>query len=191
MNLAARSTATLALLSAVLVPIASVNAATLTFQLDGAEGNPTFSETVGGVTLTLSNSNFGYLTDASSDGAGLFIANEGGTLRQTSFDLKFDQSVTLVSYFISQVALSPSPGTFTIGTASGLGTTTGSHSFTGVFTTTPNVNATFNASINSHSGQFYLQSITVTTVPEPTEWAVIGAAACLGVGLALRRRQGK
>ncbi len=204
MNPTTSSTAKMALLAAVMIPVAAAQAGVIIFTFDGTEGSTSYSKTVSGVTLTLTNPvesnggmdvfDFGQVTGSGGGAGDLNLSNIG--VYVSSFNFKFDSDVTVTGYNISEIDGTPG-GTFSL-SASGSTTssanslaTTGDNSVSGTFSIAANTIGTFDSTIPA--GTFLaLSSITVTTVPEPGEWATITAAGCGAASLLLRRsRQSK
>lgn len=192
-NLPKHSTANSALLAAAMIPVAAANAAVIVFPLDGTEGVTSFTKTVSGVTLTLSNpvEVNGVFAFGVYGNPGLSLSSPG--LLVSAFNFSFSSDVVITGYNLNTVIGTPS-GTFSLsapGSTTSPGNllaTTGDHAITGGFAITANTLGTFVADIPG-SGQANLQSITVSTVPEPSEWAALTAAACGGIALFLRRRK--
>ncbi len=194
------STSNLALLAAVMIPVAAAQADTFTYNLSGTEGASTYSQTVNGVTLSLlanptEISNvyaFGIINSGPANGD-LDLSAPGVLV--SAFTFSFSSAVTIDSYNVGVIA-GPSAGTFSLSasgstTSSGnLLTSTGSHAVSGPFSIAANTVGTWTATIPSGTYTYpTIRSITVTTVPEPGEWATITAAGCGFAALLLRRRQ--
>jgi hypothetical protein len=195
LSLAQKSTTKMALLAAVMVPVVTANAAIIIFTFDGTEGATSYSKTVSGVTLTLTNPvesdgvfAFGNVGAGSGD---LNLSNVG--VYVSSFNFKFSSDVTVTGYNISQIDGTPS-GTFSLSapgatTSSGNSlATTGDNSVSGTFSIAANTIGTFDSTIPAGT-YIAMHSITVTTVPEPGEWATITATGCGLAALLLRRRK--
>ena len=189
------SSARLALLAAVTVPVATASAATFVF--DGTEGVTSYSKTVSGITLSLSNPvesgtgnvfAFGILGVTGNHDLSL------GFPLVTAFDFQFSQAVTITGYNVGFVSTA-GPSTFTL-TSSGSTTSSGNslasvgdHTISPGFVIAANHTGTFTTSIPP-GASIALHSITVTAaVPEPAEWTSLAAAACGGAALLLRRRR--
>jgi hypothetical protein len=191
------SLSSLALLAAVMIPVAA-QADMFTYNISGTEGVSTYSQTVNGVTMSfLANPTesssvyaFGIINSGPANGD-LDLSAPG--LLVSAFTFKFDAAVQIVSYTVGVIA-GPSAGTFSLsapGSTTSTGnslTTTGSHSVVGGFSIAANTVGTWSAAIPSGTYPT-IRSITVSTVPEPGEWATITAAGCGFAALLLRRRK--
>lgn len=196
----------MALLAAVMIPVASANAGVLVFDLDGVEGSTSFSKTVGGITLNLTNPLGG-----SNQGADAFaflgvspaltVTGAAGILLYT-FNFTFDAPVTITGYTVRADQFEPSgTGAFSLSapgstTSSGNSLeTAGFSALNGTFAIAANTVGTFiteGMAPTQYGGPIYsIVSISVATVPEPGEWATLSAAACAGTALFLRRRRAK
>ncbi len=199
-NSTTNSTAKMALLAAVMIPVAAAHAGVIIFTFDGSEGaqSTSYSKTVGGVTMTLTNPvesddvfAFGQVTG--SGGAAGDLNLSAFNVYVSSFKFQFSSDVIVTGYNISQIDGTPD-GTFSLSapgstTSSGNSlTTTGDHTVSGTFSIAANTIGTFNSTIAPDT-YLALHSITVTTVPEPGEWATITAAGCGAAALLLRRRR--
>ena len=193
--LSKKSTAKMALLAAVMVPVVTANAAVIIFTFDGTEGSTSYSKTVSGVTLTLTNpvesGNVFAFGQVGSNAGDLNLSNIG--IYVSSFNFKFSSDVTVTGYNLSQIDGTPA-GTFSLsapGSTTSTGNslaTTGDNSVSGTFSIAANTIGTFDSTIPAGT-YIAVHSITVTTVPEPGEWATITAAGCGAAALLLRRRR--
>ena len=197
----------MALLAAVMIPVASANAGVLTFPLDGVEGSATtsFSKTVGGVTLNVSNPLTGAANPVNQFFTGSFAVVElsgPAGYGAYSFNFSFDAPVTITGYTMASSSFFASgTGTFSLSasvstTSSGNSTETGGfNDLNGVFSIAANTLGTFTTdgmATTQNGGPLYtILSITVAPVPEPGEWATLSAAACAGTAMFLRRRRAK
>jgi hypothetical protein len=176
----------------------STQAAVFVFDLGGAGGTSSYTSTAGGITLTVSDPNN---TDGTftQSGNGTYLSGAGEPFA-SSWKMSFDQEVTLVAY---NIGLLFGPDTFnTQGTIS---ITTAGHSSVGNDVTTEGVDLAFNTPFtlaahevatlqsfftgSTFDGLIVLQSITVSTVPEPAEAAALAAGLCGATALLLRRRR--
>ena len=95
------SSAKLALLAAASIPVMSTAHASITFVIEGTEGDTSFTQTVGGVTLTLtpvvqSQFAFGDLNGTPGD---LVLSGSGFGLTQ-QFTFSFSTDVQVLSYVV-------------------------------------------------------------------------------------------
>ena len=202
-----KSSNSMALLAAVMIPVASANAGVLVFDLDGVEGSTSFSKTVGGITLNLTNP----LVGSDSEGSNVFaflgvspaltVTGAAGILLYT-FNFTFDAPVTITGYTVRADQFEPSgTGAFSLSapgstTSSGNSLeTAGFSALNGTVAIAANTVGTFiteGMAPTQFGGPIYtIVSISVATVPEPGEWATLSAAACAGTALFLRRRRAK
>ena len=179
-------------------PTLATQAAVFTFDLGGGGGTSSYTSTAGGITLTVSDPNNSGGTFTQS-GSGTYLSGEGEPF-PSSWKMSFDQEVTLVAY---NVGLLFGPDTFnTMGT---LSVTTAGHSSVGNDVTTEGSDLPFNTPFtlaanevatlqsfftgDTFGGLIVLQSITVSTVPEPEAAAAVGSGLCGAAALLLRRRR--
>jgi hypothetical protein len=195
-----RSKTAMALLAAVAIPVVAASAAVTIFTFDGTEGVSTYSKTVDGITMTLSDPvesssvfAFGIINIGPANGD-LDLSAPGVLV--SSFKFKFDAPVKLVSYSVGVVA-GPAAGTFSLsGPAAAISTgntlaSTGSHDFNGNFTLAANAVGTWTANIPSGTYPT-IRSITVdTAVPEPGQWALVSGALCVLTAFGIRRLRAK
>ena len=185
--LAAPKVAALVLLAAVAIPVSAHAQQMLTFALDGAEGVSSFTETVSGVTLTLSNPNNGTFTNPGT-GIVLGAANQGGT---TTFNFTLSATGQVVSY-VAGSNFQPESGSFSLSIA-GVTTSTGndlstpgSHTLAGTFLLPAGSTGLLTATEPTNDfGQ--LGSVTFL-VPEPRTWTLLGLGGFLAFALSRWRR---
>jgi hypothetical protein len=174
----------MSLLAAVAIPAISAKADTITFVFDGTEGVSSYSKTVDGVTLSLTNptesDNVFAFSVIGSSNKDLDLSAPGVLV--SAFDFSFDTNVTLVSYNVGVID-GASAGTFTLtgpdssSSAGNTVATTGDHTFVGTFTLNANDTGVWTADIPSGTYPT-IHSITVSTsaVPEPSDYALFGSA---------------
>jgi hypothetical protein len=196
-------TAKLALLTAVMIPAAAANAAVIVFTIDGTEGASSYTTTQGGITMdflpnpTEGGGNNAYAFGFPGSHGDLNLSQPGVFV--SAFTLKFSADVTITGYNVGSEDITSNGvpgGTFDL-TASGSTTsagnllsTSGDHSLSGGgFSLSANTVATWTAHDIPGGTYIGIHSITVTTVPEPGEWATITAAGCGAAALLLRRRR--
>ena len=175
----------------------AAHAADIIFTFDGSNGNPngqtTFSETVSGVTLTISNADSsGGLFAADSDG---LVLSSDNTLGPTSFQMSFSSAVQVTAYSIGAI-IDPTTGTFTLsrtgGSSSGNALSpVGSYPINGTFTATANQTITLTSNPSGSPGWSQIKTFTVSEVPEPVETAAVVTALCGVAALIIRQRRSK
>ena len=178
--------------------VLSAQAAVFVFDLGGSGGTSSYTSTAGGITLTVSdpNNSGGTFTQSAT---GTYLSGAGEPFA-SSWKMSFDQEVTLVAY---NVGLLFGPDTFN--TMGSISITTSGHSSVGNDVTTEGTDLPFNTPFtlaahevatlqssfigDTFGGLIVLQSITVSTVPEPAEAAAVAAGLCGATALMLRRRR--
>lgn len=149
----------------------------------------TYSDTVSGITISLSspNSNNGHFA-ADSDGN---LLTSDPDLGPNSFQISFNHAVQITGYSIG-ATIDPTTGTFSL-SRTGLSSTgndlsqTGSFSINGTFTAAANQTITLTSDPAGDPGWSQIKSFTVTAIPEPAETTAAIAAVCGVAGLILRR----
>ena len=173
----------MALVAAMAIPIIAANAGTATFTFDGFEGTTNPSETENGVTLTASNPEGGMFFDV---GDGIYVSQG----IDETFNFEFDIAVQIISYTVNQ-DFGATSGAFSL-SAPGSTTSSGNDLSTGgsvdivpTFAIGDGVTGLFDTGDSySDGGYSILGSVTVSFVPEPGTWTLLGLgglAAAIGV----------
>jgi hypothetical protein len=188
-----------AIVAALTSGLANVSAQNYTFTFDGSagtvNGQTTFTETLGGVTISLQQGLDAGGVPIQADGNGVFVGNSA-TAYSNEIDYSFNKDVQVIGYTIGANSFATSPGHY--GPKAGA-------TVNAILPASPNgyfdISA-FNYSIPQNasvrlfidptgaaSDYFQVKSITIsyTPVPEPGQTAALFGAVC-GAG-ALWRRQ--
>ena len=179
------STAKLALLTAASIPVMSTAHASITFVIEGTEGDTSFTQTVGGVTLTLTPVVHGQFAFGDLGGTPGDLVLSGPNFGLThQFTFSFSTDVQVLSYVVGSTTTAL--GTFDLVSSSSTSlanplSPTGSHTVNGTFLIAGNTSGTFTANIADTDGTAGLHSITIDCVPEPGTMAA-AAFASLAVG---------
>ncbi|HTI69109.1 MAG TPA: hypothetical protein VMF06_04050 [Candidatus Limnocylindria bacterium] len=187
-----KSIRSLILLGSLAASATCLQAADVVFTFDeSADLQPTFSETVSGITLTLSNPNSNNGKFA-ADSEGLLLTSDPSQ-GPTSFQMSFSSAVQVVGYSLGFV-LDGTTGTFSLdrtgATSSGNDlSSAGDFSINGTFTAAGGQTITLTSNPTGGPGWSQIKSFTVTPVPEPADFAIVGAALCGAAAFIVRNRK--